>query len=72
MTHFRVKFGPRRGGPNKRLHRKLSVESLGAGLVVLKFAVLCPRPGIARLGCKTDLTCFSHPLPLCRPRISQR
>ena len=33
--------------------------ALGAGQALLNLSVVSPRPGIAKPGCKTDLTCFS-------------
>ena len=56
--HF-VPFLLEYGGPNKRLPCKISVEALGAGPALLNLAVVSPRPGIAKPGYKTDLTCFS-------------
>ena len=57
------------GGPSKRLRGKLSVEALGAGPVLLTFSVMRPRRSApVRRGCKTDLTCFYPPLPLCQSR----
>ena len=56
--HF-VPFLLEYGGPNKRLPCKISVEALGAGPALLNLSVVSPRPGIAKPGYKTDLTCFS-------------
>ena len=66
--HF-VPFLLEYGGPNKRLPGKLPVEALGAGPVLLNFSVMRPRRSApVRRGCKTDLTCFYPPLPLCQSR----
>ena len=56
-------------GPQQETAAVESVSALGAGPVLLNFSVMRPRRSApVRRGCKTDLTCFYPPLPLCQSR----
>ena len=56
-------------GPQQETAAVESASALGAGPVLLNFSVMRPRRSApVRRGCKTDLTCFYPPLPLCQSR----
>ena len=58
-------FCLKRGVPTRNLGQLRQDSALGADPALLNLSAISPRPGIAKPGCKTDLTCFSF---RCRSR----